>query len=416
MTDWQSVIREEWDRRHAGDAIPGDDFPLMEATFTSEEIVAAVETLLTGRITMSDRVLELEQRFAAMAGVPYAVMVNSGSSANLLAVGAATNPVRPGSLRAGDEVLVPAVCWSTTVWPLLQAGLSPVFVDVDPRTLNLSIDDLKSKLTARTRAIMLVHVLGNACDMAAIGSIATEHDLLVIEDTCESLGSLSHGRPAGSAGAFGTFSFYYSHHMTTGEGGMVVCHTLDDYDLLRCLRAHGWSRQLSNRAEAEAAAPDIDPRFLFVNLGYNVRPLDVQAAIGSVQLGRLPAMNAARNANRERMVAALQRHALWRGQFLIAEPDRGSDPAWFGLAMLRNDDRPLRDFLKSLTALGVENRSIITGNFCRQPAWKRLGYTLHPESLPGAELVHHRGFFIGIQSTLLTDDRIEAVADRLLRA
>ena len=411
MTSWRDVIAAEWHARHPP-STAADEFRLMEQTFTADEILAAVETLLGGQLTMHDRVRELEQRFAAAVGAPYAVMVNSGSSANLLAVGAATNPVRHRSLRTGDEVLVPAVCWSTSVWPLMQAGLSPVFVDVDPRTLNIDVADARRKLTPRTRAIMAVHVLGNACDMRAL----TEDDLIVIEDACESLGTTSHGRAAGTHGDFGTYSFYYSHHMTTGEGGMVVCRTLEDYDLLRCLRAHGWSRQLSNRAELEAANPDIDARFLFVNLGYNVRPLDVQAAIGLVQLERLPRMNAARNSNRERIVAALRDHPRWRDQFRFAEPDHGSEPAWFGLAMLLHDDRPLRAFLDALTARGVENRPIISGNFIRQPAWQRLGYEMDPASFPGAETVHLRGFFIGIQSTPLSDARIAALADRLLDA
>lgn len=415
MSDWREVITEEWNRRH-GDVAEFDHFPLMEKTFTSAEIVAAVETILSGQLTMHDRVRELEERFAAMVGVPYAVMVNSGSSANLLAVSAAANPVRGQRLSPGDEVLVPAVCWSTSVWPFVQAGLVPVFVDVDPNTLNISIDDLRAKITPRTRAIMIVHVLGNGCDMAAITKIANEHELIAIEDSCESLGTLSHGRHAGTHGQFGTYSFYYSHHMTTGEGGMVVCKTLEDYDLLRCLRAHGWSRQLSNRADIEAEWPDVDPRFTFVNLGYNVRPLDVQAAIGGVQLARLPEMNASRNANRARILEAMQSHPLWREQFHAAQPDVASQPAWFGLAMRLAGDRPLRQFLASLTNLGVENRPVISGNFCRQPAWKRLGYDIEPSAFPGAEEVHHRGFFIGIQSSPLPDARIAALADRLLRA
>lgn len=406
MTSWRDVIAEEWRRRHAGD-VEADRFPLMERTFTEDEILAAVDTILSGQLTMHDRVAELEQRFARAVGAPYAVMVNSGSSANLLAVGAAANPVRARHLDRGDEVLVPAVCWSTSVWPLVQAGLKPVFVDVDPRTLNISIEDLHRKRTPRTRAILIVHVLGNACDMASIPD-----DLIVIEDTCESLGTLSHGRFAGTHGDFGTYSFYYSHHMTTGEGGMVVCKTLEDYDLLRCLRAHGWSRQLSNRAAIEAEHPDVDPRFTFVNLGYNVRPLDVQAAIGLQQLARLSEMNEARNSNRARIVEALRNDP----KFQPAVPDNGCEPAWFGLSMLLHDDRPLREFLHSLTELGVENRPVISGNFTRQPAWKRIGYEMDPQSLPGAEEVHHRGFFLGIQSTPLSDERIAALADRLLRA
>jgi CDP-4-dehydro-6-deoxyglucose reductase, E1 len=415
VTDWRDVVAAEWHRRNPP-VVHTDEFPLMERTFTAEEMLAAVDTLLSGQLTMHDRVRRLETRFAETLGVPYAVMVNSGSSANLLAVAAAANPVRGRHLQRGDEVLVPAVCWSTSVWPFVQAGLNPVFVDVDPRTLNISIPDLRRMISPRTKAIMIVHVLGNGCDMAAVREIAAAHDLIVIEDSCESLGTLSHGRAVGTHGEFGTYSFYYSHHMTTGEGGMVVCQTLEDYDLLRSLRAHGWSRQVSNREALETQYADVDPRFLFINLGYNVRPLDVQAAIGLLQLDRLAQMNAVRNSNRERMLAAIRSHGKWRGQFSAAEADTGCAPAWFGLAMLLNEERPLRDLLTRLSASGVENRPIISGNFTRQPAWKRLGYNIRPEAYPGAESIHHRGFFIGIQSEPLSDARLAALADRLLDA
>jgi CDP-6-deoxy-D-xylo-4-hexulose-3-dehydrase len=415
MSDWKDIVRAEWRKRHPETADDGA-FPLMERTFDTEEIVAAVDTILSGQVTMSTRVSEFERRFAEVVGAPYAVMVNSGSSANLLAVSAAANSARAHHLRAGDEVLVPAVCWSTTVWPLVQCGLVPVFVDVDPRTLNISVDDLARRITDRTRAIMIVHVLGNGCDMSRIRGLAAQHSLLVIEDTCESLGTTSDGKVVGTLGDFGTYSFYYSHHMTTGEGGMVVCHTLEDYDLLRCLRAHGWTRQLSDRERVEASHPDIDPRFLFVNVGYNVRPLDVQAAIGIEQLKRLDAMNAARISNRDAIVADLLAHPEWRDQFRIIDADRGSAPAWFGLALLLNDDRDLREYLAALSAAGVENRPIISGNFCRQPALARIGLSIDPLAYPGAEDVHHRGFFIGVQSTPLPEAKRRSLVERLLRA
>jgi CDP-4-dehydro-6-deoxyglucose reductase, E1 len=175
-------------------------------------------------------------------------MVNSGSSANLLALSVLTNPLRSVHLRAGDKVAVPAVCWSTSLWPVLQTGLVPVLVDVDPQTLNLSIPSLRAALRQHDlKAVLMVHVLGNSTDLKALLELASEHGLLLMEDTCESLGSRYQGKMLGSLGSFGTFSFYFSHHMTTIEGGMVLAESAEDYDLLKCLRAHGWSREQSNR-------------------------------------------------------------------------------------------------------------------------------------------------------------------------
>lgn len=415
MIDWKDLIEREWRLRAAKQAATDDGrFPLMNSAFDSREIVAAVESILSGQLTMSERVHEFERRFAQLAGSPYAVMVNSGSSANLLALAVVSNPARSTALRSGDEVLVPAVCWSTSLWPIIQHGLRPVLVDVDPATLNLSVQDARRRLTARTRAIVMVHVLGNSCDARELSAFAAEHQLLVIEDTCESLGSTAGGRWLGTLGAFGTFSFYYSHHLTTGEGGMVVCTTEEDYDLLKCLRAHGWSRELSNRPAIERQHPDLDPRFLFVNIGYNVRPLEIQAAIGLCQLDRLPGMSRARNANRTALMTALENHPAWHGQFSFPAAGAGIEPVWFGFAALLSDDRDRAEFLQRLSANGVENRPIISGNFARQPGLALHGVEVDPLDYPGAEEVHRRGFFIGLHGQQLGEDAVARLADLML--
>jgi CDP-6-deoxy-D-xylo-4-hexulose-3-dehydrase len=204
--EWKPAIEAAWNARTARNP-DGLLFPLMNQGFGADEIVAAVESLLSGQITMGARVREFERRFAEYIGAPFAVMVNSGSSANLLAMSAATNPSRLRRLHPGDEVLVPAVCWSTSVWPILQCGLRPVFVDVDPTTLNVSIDDARRRITARTRAFLSVHVLGNSCPIDPLLDLVRQYDLILIEDTCESLGSLAGGQHLGALGSFGTFSF-----------------------------------------------------------------------------------------------------------------------------------------------------------------------------------------------------------------
>jgi CDP-6-deoxy-D-xylo-4-hexulose-3-dehydrase len=415
MSDWQSVITSEWQRR-AGEKPNSSFFPLIAQSFDEREIIAVVDTLLTGQLTMSSRVLEFEKKFAAYLNVPFAVMVNSGSSANLLAVAAATNPKRSKRLLAGDEVLVPAVCWSTSVWPILQAGLKPVFVDVDPKTMNMDLNSMREKITPKTKALVAVHILGNAAPIAKLHCIIQEHDLLVIEDTCESLGSSSMGNYLGTQSSFGTFSFYYSHHITTGEGGMVVCHTVEDYDLLKCLRAHGWSRELSDRKQLEIENPQVDPRFLFVNVGYNVRPMEIQAAFGSCQIERLKEMNAHRNSNRQNIIESLKASKKWQDQLEFPEASEGVSPAWFGFPCLihKKYEGRLRSYLEYLSKNGIENRPIVSGNFTRQPALKLFDMNIDSSLFKGAEIINNRGFFIGLHTEILKSDVIKKLTSVLL--
>jgi CDP-6-deoxy-D-xylo-4-hexulose-3-dehydrase len=291
-----------------------------------------------------------------------------------------------------------------------------VFVDVDPHTLNASEDDLVRRVTPRTKAVFAVHVLGNCTGMTRLLDLAREHGLLVLEDTCESLGTTHAGRWLGTLGDLGTYSFYYSHHITTGEGGMVVCGSLEDVDLLRSLRAHGWSRDLSNRSAVEQEFSDVDPRFLFVHCGYNLRPLDLQAAIGLRQLARLPEMNETRRSNRARLIQALLDHPRWDGRLLFPEASCGTSPAWFGFACLLSPSFGVSKaaYLSHLTQSGVENRPIISGNFTRQPALRRHGIVCDPASYPGAEAIDRRGFFIGLHTEPLSDALVEQLAGILL--
>ena len=344
-------------------------------------------------------------------------MVNSGSSANLLALAVAVNPWRKRRFQAGDEVLVPAVCWSTSVWPLIQMNLKPVFVDVDPRTLNIDIADMKKKTTAKTKGLLAVHVLGNCAPMDEVMSFARERDWIVIEDTCESLGSTWQKKALGTLGDMGTYSFYFSHHMTTGEGGMVVARTQEDYDLLKCLRAHGWTRELSNRAELEAQHSIVDSRFLFVNVGYNFRPMEVQAALGITQLAKLTRMNENRVRNWTNLTNALKMHPKWNGQLIFPQAPEGASPVWFGFPAILADSvaGSLRDYLAKLSELGVENRPVVSGNFARQPGLKLFDSDTDWQALKGAERIHQRGFFIGLHAQLLPAEKVMDLAGRLLK-
>jgi len=395
------------------------EFPLVDSSYDNQEILSCIATLLGGQLTMGAQVRRFEQAFAAHLGAPYAVMVNSGSSANLLAVSALVNPLRQHHLVRGDRVGVPAVCWSTSLWPLVQAGLVPVLLDVDPLTLNLSIDSLQAAVRGQgLRALMMVHVLGNSTDMAALLEVCRREDLVLIEDTCESLGSTWNGRALGNIGAFGTYSFYFSHHMTTIEGGMVLAQTEADYDLLKCLRTHGWSREQSNREQIERDNPHVDPRFLFVNVGYNLRPMEIQAAFGLEQLKRLDTMNAHRRENVRRIRAAFAAHPDWRGQLHFPRATEGLDACWFGFPFLVDESVRLdyRGFTRDLTAAGIDTRPIVSGNMALQPAVRHFNVDVSLGPFHGAQRVHERGLFIGCHARPIDTGVIEALADAMLRS
>lgn len=395
------------------------EFPLVDSSYDNVEILSCISTLLSGHLTMGAKVREFESAFAKYIGAPSAVMVNSGSSANLLAFSALTNPARTRRLSPRDHVAVPAVCWSTSLWPIIQSGLKPVLVDVDPGTLNVSTASLRKALQRfPIKALMLVHVLGNASDMNEVLRIADENSLILVEDTCESLGSRHRRKYLGSIGAFGTFSFYFSHHMTTIEGGMVIARTQEDDDLLRCLRAHGWSREQSNRSALEARHGEIDPRFLFINLGYNLRPMELQAAFGLEQIRRLDEMNLHRRDNTRRIRQAFREHSLWKEQFQFPEPPADIDPCWFGFPFIVNPsvDFDYRRFAKTLQVRGIDTRPIVSGNMALQPAVRLLNVDCSLGPFGGAQLVHERGLFIGCHAKPLDDNLIRRLVTVMLEA
>ena len=226
-------------------------FPLLFKGFSESDKKKAIEIIKSGQITMSNITKKFEKEFAKTVGAKYALMVNSGSSANLLAAFASCNPMRKNRFSYGQEFLISAVCWPTSLWPFVQAGLKPVFVDVDLDTLNISIKDLKRKINSKTKVIVLVHVLGLCSDLDEIRKICKKRKIILIEDSCEAFGSIYKKKFLGTLSDFGTYSFYYSHQITSGEGGMIVCQDSKDYEILLSLRAHGWTRDFINRKSTE---------------------------------------------------------------------------------------------------------------------------------------------------------------------
>ena len=372
---------------------------LNESTFGEEEIGQAVKVLRSGHVTMGKYCAAFEEDFADYLGVSNAIMTNSGSSANLLAFFALANPllpVVPGKRRisSGDEVIVPAVTWSTTVWPIIQVGGIPVFVDSDPATLQMDVQAVEAAIGEKTVAICSVHILGNAVEIERLRELADRHGLWLIEDACESLGTRRKGKPVGTFGDLGTFSFFFSHHITTIEGGMVVTDDDDIADLLRCLRAHGWTRHMRRGPEIAAKHPDIDPRFLFVNLGFNLSPTEINGVFGIEQLKKLDGFNLRRIEAAEKWVRAFADISA-RGRMAPMRITADTEAAWFGFPVIC-DSKATRDRLRDhLERYGIETRPIICGNITRQPALKFLPHRVHSR-LAGADRIMDCGLYWGI--------------------
>lgn len=394
-------------------------FPLVDSSYDNKEILQAISTLLSGQLTMGPQVKEFEKKFSDFLNVPYSIMTNSGSSANLLVFSALTNPMRKKHLKAGSKVAIPAICWPTSLWPIVQTGLIPVLVDANTETLNLSIDSLRLAMKKHDiKAVMMVHVLGNSTAMGELLQLVRKHDLILIEDTCESLGSKYKNDYLGTIGNFGTFSFYFSHHMTTIEGGMIAAKSQEDTDLLKCLRTHGWARELSNRLEFESRYSYIDPRFLFVNMGYNLRPMEIQAAFGLEQIKRLEEMNKSRRDNFHNLQRAFLAHALWKDQLTFPKASEDITPCWFGFPFLINPNLNVdkKALIAKLMTRGIDTRPIVSGNMAVQPATKLFNVDLSMGPLRDAQIIHERGLFIGCHSKLLDNERINLLVSTILES
>jgi CDP-6-deoxy-D-xylo-4-hexulose-3-dehydrase len=388
--------------------------PLHKSTIGEEEKNAVRAVLDSDRYTMGDRCLAFEREFAHYLGVDHAVMVNSGSSANLIAFSAMADALVPSDgklprrISPGSEVIVPALTWSTTIWPVLQVGAKPVFVDCDPRTLQMQPEAIEAAITPSTSAIVIVHVLGGAVDAAAAESIAQRNKLWLFEDTCESLGVAWDGRKVGSFGQLASFSFYFSHHITTIEGGMVVTNDAGLADLLRAIRAHGWVRDMNAGALIAGTYPQIDPRFLFLTTGFNVRPTEINAAIGLAQLKKLAAFNERRREvawGLDAGLAALDQ----AGELMLIRHDPRVHPAPFGYTVLCRT-QAARDGLRGhLEAAGIETRPVICGNLARQPALTHYAYRVNGD-LAGADRVMDCGLYWGTHPSM-GDDEVRYIVD-----
>jgi CDP-6-deoxy-D-xylo-4-hexulose-3-dehydrase len=384
------------------------DYPLATSSWDELEVEALQEVIRSGRYTMGARVAAFEAEFAAYHQVPYCVMVNSGSSANLLMAAALTlRGTKP--LCRGDEVIVPAVSWATTYYPFAQYGAKLRFVDVDRETWNYDLDALQAAISVRTRAVVVVNLLGNPNRFDRIEQLLRGSDVLLVEDNCESLGAEFAGRRAGTFGLMSSASTFFSHHMSTMEGGLVLTSDEELYHILLCLRAHGWTRNLPKQNRVCVKSDDdFSEAFRFVLPGYNVRPLEMSGAVGSVQLRKLPAFIEQRRQNARHFVEAFAGDR----RFSIQKEVGASSWFGFGLVIRPEADLPRTRVVERLRSNGIECRPIVAGNFARNPVVRHLEHVIE-EPLSGADWIDSHGFFVGNQE-LDYSDRI-AHLGRVLR-
>jgi CDP-4-dehydro-6-deoxyglucose reductase, E1 len=374
-------------------------FPLAAPSWGDEEVEAMQKVITSGNFSMGKNVLEFEAKFAEYMGSKYSVMVNSGSSANLLMV-AALFYRKELSLKRGDEVIVPAVGWSTSYFPLYQYGLKICFVDIDIETLNFNLEQLEAAITTKTKAILAINLLGNPNNFDSINQIIKGKEIIVIEDNCESMDATFKNKKAGTFGLMGTFSTFHSHHISTMEGGLIVTDNEELYHILLSIRSHGWTRNLpkSNLVCSEKSEDFFKESFRFVLPGYNVRPLEMEGAIGIEQLKKLPGLIIERRKNSEKFKELLQDHP-----HLMIQKEIGSS-SWFGFSLIIRKESHFtrKELINKLYSLGFESRPIVTGNFASNEVVKYFDYDIKFK-LENAEYISANGLFIGNQNFPMTN-------------
>jgi CDP-6-deoxy-D-xylo-4-hexulose-3-dehydrase len=397
--------------------------PVSGKVFGPEEVVELVRTSLDFWLTAGPETKRFERELARRAGLRHALMVNSGSSANLAAVTALTSPLLGDrALKPGDEVITVAAGFPTTVNPLVQNGLIPVFVDVALPTYNIDPAQLEAAVSDRTRAVVIAHTLGNPFDLGAVTDLCRRHGLLLIEDCCDALGATYDGRPVGTFGELATLSFYPAHHITTGEGGAVLANRGIMKRIVEIVR--DWGRDCwcdpgcdntcgKRFAQRFGTLPEgYDHKYVYSHLGYNLKATDMQAAVGHAQLQRLDEFVAARRANH-----AFLREALADLQDVLVLPEAtpNSDPSWFGFALTVRPDAPFgrRALVDHLESSGIATRLLFAGNLLRQPAYADVEHRV-VGSLETTDLVAANTFWIGCYPGL-GQAHLEHVADELRR-
>ena len=367
-----------------------ENYSLASDSWDELEVNAINDVIKSNRYTMGSKVRQFENEFSKFFDVKYSLMLNSGSSANLLAI-ASLIIDEETDLNQGDEVIVPAVSWSTTFSPISQYGLKLRFVDIDLNTLNIDENLIESAITKKTKAIFAVNLLGNSCNFKKLKDLCDKYNLLLLEDNCESLGAKYDNKFTGTIGNVGTFSFFFSHHMQTMEGGMLVTNNKKTYELANSMRAHGWIRDLpDDNSLFKKTGDNFEDSFKFITPGYSIRPLEMSGAIGSVQLRKINSFIDNRREN-----AKFFNELFKSNENIIIQREIG-ESSWFGFSIvLKNKFLGKRsEVLKKLSNANIETRPIVAGNFTKNPTIKYMDHTISGE-LKNAEYIDENGFFVG---------------------
>ena len=384
--------------------------PLAFDQFDEAEKNIVTDVINSGRYTQGERVGLFEDEFASYLGVDHAIMVNSGSSANLIAMTAIYYAAKwdpnltYGPFLDGDEVIIPALCWPTTLTPLANLRLQPVFCDIDLDSLNLSVAAVDKVRTDRTRAVIAVPILGNPTGLDDLRAYCEAERLVLLEDACQSLGAKNlAGQKVGTYGLASSFSFYFSHHISTIEGGCIATNSLLVAQLCRALRSHGWTRDLddSQLAQSLPKFEQVDRRFCFFLPGYNVRATEIAAALGSVQLRRLPNFLAQRQ-----HIAQARLRTLEPFQDRVAVPGAkvGAGHSWMAFPLLLTTDEEKNRVRATLEDLAIETRPVVAGNLLRHPIAKLLRINESEAGLPNCDAVFRRGLMLGLNPSSSDQD------------
>jgi len=381
---------------------------LQENALTDADLKALLQFIRrTDKFTQGPVIREFEQAYAAWQGSKYCVMVNSGSSANLLLINAVKELHR---WEPGSEVIVPAVTWPTTITPVIQCGFKPVFVDANLSDLSFDYKQLEKKITRRTRGIFVAHLLGFPAEVKRLKRLIRGRNIALLEDSCESQGAMVNGVKVGSLGLAGTFSLYWGHHMTAIEGGLICTNDEPLYKQLLLKRSHGLARELplQYQAAVKAKYPEIDFNFLFLTDGMNFRSTELNAVLGLQQLARLDQFIRIRNRNYRQFLAVCKRHA---DQLVVPETAGVSS---FALPFLFRNQKLKQSFQAVIRHAGIESRPLISGNLLRQP-FLRAYYK--PRQFPNADFLHTNAFYIGNNQFVTTErmNRLETIIEEFFQ-
>ncbi len=393
------------------------------AIFDEKEAWAFIDSFLDGWFGTGEKTDQFEAELAEYIGMKYGIIANSGSSANLLAISALKSKQFPNHLNKGDEIIVPATSFPTTVNPIIQNNFKPVFVDCELGNYNPTIESIQSAISPKTKAIFLAHTLGNPNEIDTLKDLAEEKKIVLIEDNCDALGSFYAGKKCGSFGLMSTYSFYPAHHITMGEGGAVLANSLPIERILRSLRDWGRSCYCKHNTKNYQGAcqnrfgfkfknlpQGYDHKYVYSNIGYNLKPLEFQAAFGLEQLKKLPSFIESRKINFNNLNQFFKQY---EDLFILPKSLPKADPCWFAYPLTIKEGVPFSrlEIIKYLEQNLIQTRLLFSGNILRQPAYEDIDCRISG-SLHNSDIVTERTFFLGVYPGL-NNEKIAYIKEKV---